>query len=183
MAVALKAQSAEFRLIFCKTSMASILTIPFLPSLFSMPWGSPSPFFSVSFTFLFPKLPTVGTAGSLQSGSFSVGSFVSYSSPSIPPPSQATADFIWSWWVNMSWWTFLYCITPCRLHPAGIPLYAHRRLSLWETNAFFLNEKSDLEVEERAKPSSFKAVSLLWLSWVMGSPHRAHVLSVLILIC
>lgn len=127
----------------------------------SPPWGSPSPFFPVSFTFLFPRLPTVGTAGFLQSGSFLVGSFVClYSSPSTPP---STANFIWSCWINTSWWSFLYCNAPCRLHPAGAPLYAHSRLSLWEANVF-KNEKSDLKVEERAKPPSFKALSLLWLS-------------------
>lgn len=179
-AVAPKAESGDFRLIFCITAMTSILTT--ITALLAQ--GAPSPLFSVSFTFLFPKLPTVGTAGFLQSRSFSVVSFVSLFINQHLPHHPRTL------WISSE---AVGSICPGGLsfiviHPADYTLPAFHCMlregfHCEKKIPFLKNEKSDLQVEERAKPPSFKGVSLLWLSWVMRRPHRAHVLDVLIVIC
>lgn len=66
---------------FVKTSIT--ISIPLCSSSYSLCSSltplcfSPSPFFSISFGFSFPKLAAVGVADFLQSRTFSVGSFVS----------------------------------------------------------------------------------------------------------
>lgn len=127
----------EFRLIFCGTSKASVLTIsgplPAVTALLALG-------VSISILLCFIYFPLSKVAHSRHcrlptERSFSVGSFVSLfitqHLPSSDPPRPLKTP---SKAVGSVCPGGLFFIV---IHPAGVPLYAQRRLSLWETNAFF----------------------------------------------